>query len=194
MFVSKFQLHLFPENPETTLPQNELINALATMAFIGDAEDKVDHQDTRFLTGEKFLSHLCFLGCSPDIEFIPNSEDPDSPYIYIEIPETNPIPQFTSGVNVKAPRCSECKKELTELATFLEEADSISKPDKAHCQHCNAVLAIDRLNWRRTAYSSRTCIIIHNIYESEAVPDDLLLDQLYKLTQSKWKYAYIRIA
>jgi len=186
MFISKFQLHLFPVNPKLTITHNELVNLLTKIGFMGETEKKSKGK-SRYLSGERFLSHLCFLGCSPDVEFLPNG---DAPYIYIEIPEATRTPQFISGINVKVPRCSACKKELSQLPHSLSKSSSIQE---TKCQHCGVELAIKPLNWRKTAYTSSSSIIIHNIYESEAVPDDQLLIPLEQATGSEWKYAYIRV-
>ncbi|MDD5391630.1 MAG: hypothetical protein PHE17_01290 [Thiothrix sp.] len=44
-----------------------------------------------FATGEHFLDHLCFLGCSPDIELEPQD---NKPFCYIRVPMDGEITIF----------------------------------------------------------------------------------------------------
>ncbi|QLQ33783.1 MAG: hypothetical protein HZT40_21650 [Candidatus Thiothrix singaporensis] len=39
----------------------------------------------RYAVGEAFLSLVCFLGCSPDIELTPQA---DKPFCYVQLPQT----------------------------------------------------------------------------------------------------------
>ncbi|MEE9351401.1 MAG: hypothetical protein V3U78_04015 [Thiotrichaceae bacterium] len=199
MYLSKFKLYLFPENTNESVDQNKLISLLKDIQFINKEDKSEENIDetakekkeeasksphSRFLTGNNFLSHLCFLGCSPDVEFQP---DGDKPYIYVEVPQPTHTPQFTSGINIKIPKCPQCKKVLSTLPATLKKGVA-----QAECPHCQTTLEINKLNWRKTACFSSTSIIINNIYESEAVPDDLLLDALKQATDCTWKYSYIR--
>ena len=186
MYTSKFQLYLFPEKADNTISPLHLLEILKKIQFVGEAQSSIN-TNQRFLSGDKFLSHLCFLGCSPDIEFSPHA---DKPYIYIEIPTPTDTPLFISGINLKVAKCPYCKKVLSSLPNILKQS---TNPTRANCHHCSKTLEVSSLNWRKTAALCRCSIIIHTIYESEAVPDDQLLSALEVTTGFKWKYAYIRI-
>lgn len=185
MFSSDYQLLIFPENPVDVINEDQLSQILKSINYIGDTEG--DSKTLRFQTGDKFLSHLCFLGCSPDITLHPEK---DKAYTYIEIPPSTGTTRFISGLNIKIPRCPSCKKELTTLPKQLKALREPSELIK--CQHCLSLVNSYQLNWRRTACFARTTIIIGNIYESEAVPDDRFLTTLYEKTGFVWKYAYVR--
>lgn len=132
--------------------------------------------ESQYAVGDNFLSHLTFMGCSPSIELEPH---PDKPYCYIEI-ENYKNRQFVSGVNLKKARCTLCKGEFKSVT------------EKATCSNCQEVLELEKINWRKSAFVAKTWIIIGNIYELEAIPNDGLLDTLEKETGVEWKPAYIR--
>ncbi len=186
MFISQYKLYLFPENPTESTPQCELVTHLKTVKFIDAEEETAGDSVLRYLSGEKFLSQVHFLGCSPDVEFHP---DGDKPYIYIEIPEPTDTPQFISGINIKTPRCPQCKKELLTLPGQLKKHGT---QIKMRCQHCREIINVHKINWRKTAFFCSSTIIINNIYESEAVPDDRFLSALEHATGFAWNHSYIR--
>lgn len=216
MFISKFQLLVFPKNPYDSVASDHLADILMNMEFIGKEEVKVEvkvakdkkkegdykdanHSVLRFTIGNKFLSHIAFLGCSPDIELEPQK---DKPYSYIEISPVSDSVHFISGMNIKPTRCPQCKKDLTDLLKRLAEKSAPlfeiqgeaqgKTQGKTECQHCHTPIDLFKLNFRKSACFARTYITVGNIYESEAVPDDHFLMTLHKKTGFEWKYAYVR--
>jgi len=137
-------------------------------------------RDKRYATGDNFVSLLTFMGCSPNIELEPQE---DKPYCYIEI-NTNEKETFYSGTNLKAAVCPECKTKITQIPDATGEI--------VLCSNCNNDIQLRALNWRKTAFIAKSFVAIGNIYESEAIPNDQLLDALEEVSKSKWKYAYIR--
>lgn len=180
LFQSPFQLIIHPVSPDSFTGVETLTKTLESVEFIGSAETQ-----NRYLVGEQFLSHLTFLGCSPDIELYPQD---DKPYCYIQITETEKAPVFCAGINIKLPRCKACKNELSRLPSILQQGIA----SEITCHHCNEPIDPFSLNWRKSACIARNKIIIGNIYESEAVPDERLLTALQKETGYNWKYCYIR--
>ena len=170
MWQAEFKLYLYPNKIDYKLDATALISLLQNKNFI---ENKLS--DIRYSTGNKFVSLLTFMGCSPDIELEPQA---NSPYCYIEI-ETGDKPQFISGTNIKKARCPHCKQDIDH---------------PKQCQHCKEILDPEKLNWRKTAFLASSWISIGNIYELEAVPNDQFLNTLAKETGVKWKPAYIRKA
>jgi len=184
MFHSEFLLVLYPVDTSAIIEQKTLGNILATIEFTGEQQ-----APGRFLVGEKFLSLLCFMGCSPDIELEPQG---DKPYLYIEIPEVSESLVFMAGSNVKTPCCPNCKENLNTLLQQIDKTNNTSHTHSLNCVKCKHPITPHQLNWRKSAVFAHSMIIIGNIYESEAVPDARLLEALEKTTGSAWKYSYIR--
>lgn len=168
MWQAEYRLYLYPINDSYIFDLVELENLLKKEKFIDKKLEK-----SRFSTGGKFVSHLTFMGCSPDIELKPQT---NKPYCYIDL-ESNDVPQFISGENLKKARCPFCKGEILEPTC---------------CTHCGKLLKRQNINWRKTAFFATSWITIGNIYELEAIPNDLFLHLLEKETGVKWKEAYIR--
>lgn len=179
---AEFKLHLYPVQldcnsdryPEKLAP-NALKKVLNDLKFIGKVIS--DQPVTRYEVGDKFLSQLTFMGCSPDIELEPQN---DKPYCYIEIERRDEL-CFIAGKNLKPAKCPHCKSFITQLR--------IAQPS---CANCKKDLVPEKLNWRKTAFYASSWITIGNIYELEAIPNDSLLIALDKETGIKWKVAYIR--
>jgi hypothetical protein len=60
-----------------------------------------------------------------------------------------------------------------------------------NCHYCDTPINLFKLNWRKSACFTRSCIVIANIYEAEAIPDVQLLSRLKDETGFGWKYSYI---
>lgn len=181
MFESDYQLILYPERHEAKIESSVIRQILLDIDFIEATESNI-----RFHAGDRFLSLLCFLGCSPDIELYPQD---DKPYCYIDLPEMQTLLGFISGRNVKAPRCPHCRKDLKGLAETLHKQENKLG---ASCEYCQELIKPSTLNWRKSACFLHSAIVIGNIYEAEAVPDIRLLDILKDRTGEIWKYSYIR--
>ena len=177
MWHSPFKLYLYPENSKSSIEFSSILQTLKDLEFIDS-----NIAEKRYATGDYFVSLITFMGCSPNIELEPQE---DKPYCYIEI-NAGEKEKFYSGINLKAAVCPRCKTQITHISNPADE--------KSHCPNCNSELQTSALNWRRTAFIAKSCIAIGNIYESEAIPNDQLLDALEKVSQSRWKYAYIREA
>ncbi len=173
--MSEYKLMLYPAEPDLVVDLNTLKKHLNHLKLLG-MELTSSLGNNHYAVGESFLSYFTFMGCSPDIELDPQ---PDKPFCYIALHSTSAT-QFVSGANLKKSRCTSCKNELKNVSTTLL------------CPHCDNPLELDKINWRKSAFTAKTWITIGNIYELEAIPNDELLDSLKKLTGVQWKPAYIR--
>ena len=181
MYQAEYSLILYPSAPTFSISQEQLISILKEIELLGNQESQ-----QRYQTGESFLSLLCFMGCSPDIELFPQKDD--QPYCYLEIPKPTDVTQCVISKNVKVPRCPHCKADLIQLSKQLKQ----NCTQTANCYSCTKSIIPSQLNWRKTAFFAKNYILIGNIYEAEAIPDQKLLDSLEQSTQVPWLYAYIR--
>lgn len=78
MQYSAHQLVLFPVATADAPVMAPLEPCLQTLGLLGERLEA-----GHFAVGEAFLSLVCFLGCSPDIEIIPQA---DKPFCYIQLP------------------------------------------------------------------------------------------------------------
>lgn len=180
MYIATNFLALHPINPNNTIELSVLSHILQEIKFTATQQ-----ADNRFELGDSFLSHIAFLGCSPDIELSPH---PTKAYSYVQLCESDKI-QLTTGENIKIPICKHCKKSLNWLIEILKKPHAYAT---INCQHCEHEIDILRLNWRKSGFLSRCSIHIGNIYEAEAVPNESLLIKLMQATGFEWKYSYIR--
>lgn len=181
MYQAEYSLILHSANPEIACEQSDLIKLLKDIQFID-----LEETSSRFQIGEKFLQQMTFLGCSPAIELAPNGEQA---YVYVEVPDTLPVITFHSGKNLKFPRCPACKETLNTIATDIAQAKDINS---LPCPSCQQAINPLQFNWRKSAFFGKSKILIGNIYEAEAVPNENLLSYLSELTGDNWKYSYIR--
>lgn len=184
---SQNRLILFPVDPDFAADHESLVSLLREHAVLGD-EIELHYYEI----GEQFLSLICFLGCSPFIELAPQHEQA---FCYVHVPDTELRPRFIAGKNVKVPRCLSCKTSLTDLpAQLLSESANVNGDVLAEraCPACGEAFNPAQRNWRKSAVFTRSCVVIGNIHESEAVPDAALLDALQVATGIAWHYAYVR--
>lgn len=85
MHFSPYQLVLYPARAGAHTC--DLAPCLRNIGLLGTALG-----DGYYTTGAQFLSLLCFLGCSPEIELDPH---PSKPFCYVQLPQTPDMVTFT---------------------------------------------------------------------------------------------------
>jgi len=179
MYIAREQLVLYPEDKDKAIAASDLIDFCQEQGLIGQQES-----DYRFQVGERFLSQLCFMGCSPNIELYPQAND--GAYCYIDIPE--PTDKVLISQTPKIPRCPNCKTNLTWLPAKQNNLQLQSHV----CPDCQHTINPSELNWRKSAVFAASRIVINNIFEAEAIPDGNLMSQLQQRFGGEWRYAYIK--
>jgi len=101
VWQAEFKLYLYPEDPNYIIDKRRLSLRLKEQGFV----DKV-LSPNRFSVGDRFLSLLTFMGCSPDIELEPQT---NAPYCYVEF-NIDTKPHFIAGSNLKNARCPHCRR------------------------------------------------------------------------------------
>ncbi len=187
MWHAEFNLYLYPENPCAPEDHETLHDVLLNCEFIGGKISSTNAK-TRYQTGENFLSLLCFMGCSPNIELTPQD---NKPYCYVEIASTRQDQKFISGKNLRKFRCSGCKQIISNIGKLINTG-LVDETESINCPHCQHSFNYKNINWRKTGFIANNWVVVGNIYESEAVPDEKLLDNLKMATGTSWKFAYIR--
>ena len=154
-----------------------LVDILAEIGMIGNRVENSDHD---FIPGDRFIDHVSFLGCSPNIALTPEESEQ---YCYVHINTPDSRPRLYSGINTVPPRCSECG----QIKNNWQQCEQ-----PGFCEHCSIEDLQTRLMWRRKGALSRWVIEIMHIYPHEAVPSSLLLRSLENVTGVEWRYAYLQ--
>lgn len=169
--MSSHYLVLHPLDPEWAAPSlTGLRQALENLGLLGE-----ERQPSEFLAGSEYLNLVTYLGCSPQISL---GEAEAATRIYLHEPDA--LPRLNAGANIKTSRCKACRQTI-ELADARLQLQT--------CPHCSQPLKLD---WRRSAAFGRMFIEISNVYESEALPGESLLECLYETTGVAWDFCYIR--
>ncbi len=174
------RLTLYPSDPHYAWADNtHVVAVLRESGFIADRLDRTN-PELYFLCGDRFLSLVTFLGCAPDIDF--ESHDDGRAFCFVHLPPPAVLPVAHFGVNAKSARCPACKYPVRAIDEVTEIC----------CSHCGTPARAWQLNWRKTACWARVVINVWNVYESEAVPGDQLLEALLSVSGVPWSYCYIR--
>ena len=185
------KLYLRPTSPsqqhlDTRLIEDKLLN----LELI---EQRFQCQNqTHFYAGNRFVELVIFLGCSPAIEFTPNSTEQvfnGEGFCHIHLPPPRHQPILIGGDTNQPPRCPTCRTNIDDWQHLINANDIINTVH--HCKKCNQQHTIDQLKWRKTAGIAQQFIEIWGIYPNEAVPSEELLSALRQLSQNEWDFFYV---
>jgi hypothetical protein len=176
--TSNASLVLHPKEPNWT-PDN-LEALIKLLQEVGLAGEPLNKDENSFLVGEKFLDHISFMGCSPNIKL--ENEDDDGKFTFIRITTTPDIIALT-GKHSFAPHCPQCKKPEKNWRELL-------KDNQLECSHCQTTSDAWLYNWRKSAGFARYFIEITDIYPKEAIPQVSLLESLEKSFGVPWAYFF----
>lgn len=183
------KLVLYPTAAEASLARPALLRSLEKLDFIG-SEFSLDER-SHYHTGPAFLEHLSFLGCSPAIALDAPAEHAEDAaragqFCHLQLDEATGIPRLRIKPDMR-PRCRQCRMDI-ELEPLLSQ---ITSPSALTCPGCGRQIDAERLNWRQSGAIARIFLDIWGIHSAEAVPGDLLLQQLGRTTGSRWDFFYI---
>jgi len=177
---SQCSLHLHPEQARfvvTDLPA--FIHALQEIGLIAQ---KIDAQkNMHYYVGNRYLDYIAYMGCAPSIQF--EASDNNENFCLIKIQQHTKAELIHNQKQSRAPHCPNCNKPVNNWQA--------TKTDSTiHCEQCNTTSDIEKFNWRKMAGYARLFIEITDIFPKEAIPQQLLLDKLSKITGADWQYFY----
>jgi hypothetical protein len=183
------RLVLYPLESTTVISERVLEDALKEIGFI--AAPFMIEGDKRYFAGERFIEHISFLGCSPHINLEPPAagQESDTEFCHVSFLLAD-APMFLAGDNLVVPSCPSCRKRQQSGELALSPWQTVTESMCWQCEHCGQEHAYAALNWRRTAAIARTSVHVWGVHESEAVPNESLLNCLRGLDVGDWDYFY----
>jgi len=138
-----------------------------------------------FFTGDHYLDYIAYMGCSPSIQFdiSGTNGDPDSSFCHVKIHLYDAERLIVSQKHARAPHCPNCSKPVNNWQDNRNGAQIL-------CDQCNSTADIKEYNWRKMAGYARLFIEITDIFPKEAIPQQLLLDELNTISKTGWLYFY----
>lgn len=172
LFLHPKQQSFIPDDIKPCIKELQNIDLIA---------DPISNQENSFYTGKRHLEYIAYMGCSPTIQF--EESETSNTFCHIKIHQYNTAKLITSQVQARSPHCPRCSKPVKNWLN--------NKTEKTiTCDLCNTTASIDEFNWRKMAGYARFFIEITDIFPKEAVPQQILLDQLTALFQTEWVYFY----
>ena len=179
------RLILSPENIKFSLPDyGLLISQLLAAEFLGNELESPGKYHC-FDLGENFLHLITFLGCSPTIFSDDDSQDKD---IFISIVQHDAI-KFAHSSSVPPARCPHCNKTDKNWQQYFKHWTDNSGTT-ASCPQCGESFNFTEMKWKKNGGYGKLLIQIHGVQEQLAVPNQALLDELEKNTNTKWIYFF----
>lgn len=187
------RLILYPSEMNARLDLSVLLPVLQNIGLLVEElpAASVNGLQGQYLVGERFFEHVSFLGCSPQLQLTPpaKGDDMTAEFCHVGIDCSNEI-RFLGGDNVRAPQCTQCKSIDKDWQSILPEWQKAPEMFSWQCPHCGATKPLHLFNWRRTAGFAAVSVHIWGVHQSEAVPNEGLLNALKALTHCPWQYFY----
>jgi hypothetical protein len=143
----------------------------------------------RYVIGEAYPRLLSFMGCAPFFKTEPDSPD-DWDFCHLEVRGPWPQPRLIGRLDEARPRCPHCNKLDRDWYQGL--GGQAPPPPEAPwtCPHCDQQAPWGELDWRLRAGYCRLALVLHHVYEGEAVPSPNLLSTLTRHTDGPWTWFY----
>ncbi len=176
-------LYLFPAEAFAAPPDLSMVqHVLRQLGVTGQALE-----EHRFLVGEHFFRHITFAGCSPSMHLQPPQAG-SLEFTHISVNSLSE-PRLTTTRLHARPRCPHCRQRLQHWKSNID--DWQRHPDNTYvCATCEQPSSIAALNWGRYAACGRLLIEIHQVFPGEAMPGDILIAELEKVTATEWRFAW----
>ncbi len=188
-----YRLVLHPQDANYAPESSGLIQeVLRDARFIGEACSIVNSDDTQqaFMVGEQFLQLLTFMGCSPNINLLPQHEG-DRDFCHVVLSPVFVQPHFRSHERDVFARCPECGRRDTGWQAQIERWQADPSLNEYVCPHCDKSLSLYDLRWRQMGGFGRFFIDVFSIFPQEGIPTGNLLSALETASAAQpWTYFF----
>ncbi|HEB57005.1 MAG TPA: hypothetical protein ENI98_12030 [Gammaproteobacteria bacterium] len=186
------RLLLHPQDADYAPESSGMVRKiLHDTGFIGEscAVQDTENAAQRFLVGEQFLQLLTFMGCSPNINLMPQYEG-DRDYCHIVLSSIYKQPYFRSHTRDVFARCPECGRRDADWQKQIENWKKDVSLKKYICPHCHNAMSLYDLHWRHLAGFGRFFIEVFSIFPQEAIPTSPLMSALENSCAQPWTYFF----
>ena len=173
-------LLLFPESFQPRPDADVVECALADLGMTGPPLGEAGY----YLVGDRFIDHVSFLGCSPDIRLEPHADERpgEAGFLHVSLKNLAGELSHRHGRHPRPPLCPECRKPAPGV-------DDISSPYR--CRHCGAAVPPLDLVWRDGEVVLQDAIEFIGVHPREGVPTEHFLAELARSTNCRWRYLYL---
>ncbi len=137
-----------------------------------------------FLTGERFLQRVSFLGCSPFLRLEPPADGSDR-FCHVRFLGPYPAIRLLHGTNTRPPPCPGCGQRIGNWHEALAATGG-----EIDCPHCGRHATLTELDWQRNAGAGRFFVEVREVFPGEAVPLPGLME-LLRGAGGAWDYFYL---
>ena len=182
MNISK--LIFSPKSTDNTFDSQSLLNTLIESQFVITEAQDTNH----YLPGERFLSLITFLGCSPNVNLFPVDGEN---HCFISFIEPTEFPRCVGYTKTANPKCPNCTTRIADWKISDWQLPGEILPGKlCYCDKCQVQTPYTELNWKHECGFARCGFVVNHIYPHEALPTDQLLDLLKQAAGFEWDYSY----
>lgn len=190
--MSEALLVICPDYPECPPPPIEhLTTFLSSIGLTGVAmRQNIYTRKLQYMTGDRFLDLIAFLGCSPNIKLEPDKDHQSFCHVNIFVNQGESL-VFRQGTQTTSPRCPGCRKPLSDWRRLIDHNTTSLEKRMWLCPECGQEARPWQYDWRKTAGFGRCFIEITDIYPKEALPQATLLELLEKRFSMSWTWFYL---
>ena len=187
--MSDNTLLIVPKDP--TVVPSDLPGLLAELRRQGLIAAAIEPQTDppRYVIGEAYPRLLSFMGCAPYFKTEPDSPQ-DWDYCHLEVRGPWPQARLIGRLDEARPRCPHCRKLDRDWLQRLGDHDTPAAEALWTCPHCGGQAPWSSLDWRLRAGYCRLALVLHHVYEGEAVPSPELLNTLTQYSNGPWTWFY----
>ncbi|CAK0781368.1 Formate dehydrogenase accessory protein FdhE [Gammaproteobacteria bacterium] len=162
-----------------------LINGLAQIGLIGARLSDETDDGTAWSMGDRFLTLVTFLGCSPFVRIEPSSPGSRA---FCHVRSLGPwrMPRAWISRLAGAPRCPACRTRYPSTISDLDSdpATSLNCP-------CGLIAPLWQWDFKDRGGFGRWSLSLEDIFPNEALPGDELMAFLMERTGSSWRFFYL---
>ena len=172
--------------PATAIPPTgqALGQQLRKLGLIGE-----QWRDNRYLTGDRFLQLITFMGCAPRLQLEPPADGSEH-FCHVRLSGPFPTPRLRYAGNSRPPRCPACRRRIAALRDQMPGWRELLPDAPLECPQCAARYPATALDWGDQAGVSRLFIEITEVFPGEAVPVPSLMQKLAG-DGAAWRYCYL---
>lgn len=176
---AKCALFLSPAQQDFTIEDAKRFTS--QLKDIGLIAEEIPNKKNVYFTGKRYLDYIAYMGCSPAIQF--EADESSNNFCHVKIHHYDKAKLIVSQIQARSPHCPNCSKPVKDWLNNRTE-------ETINCSLCNTAANIAEFNWRKMAGYARVFIEITDIFPKEAVPQQILLDELSRVCEIDWSYFY----